>query len=115
MPPKKNPLKLNPLQLRTLALLQALAALEEHGRPADEEGHRLVTGIPGRHGDHFHVGEAVVFARDATGLKNEAAWIILERKGLLRSMFPVAAVLTPAGLAYDTGVADQILHRHAGH
>jgi hypothetical protein len=30
-------------------------------------------------------------------------------------MFPVAAVLTPAGLAYDTGVAEQILHRHAGH
>ena len=115
MPAKKNPLNLNPLQLRTLALLQALAALEGHGRPAEEEGHRVVTGIPGRHGDHFHVGEAVVFARDATGLGNEAAWVALERKGLMRSMFPVAAVLTPAGLAYDTGVADQILHRHAGH
>jgi hypothetical protein len=112
---KKNPLNLNPLQLRTLALLQALAALEEHGRPAEEEGHRVVTGIPGRHGDHFHVGEAVVSSRDATGLGNEAAWVALERKGLLRSLFPVAAVLTPAGLAYDTGVADRILHRHAGH
>jgi hypothetical protein len=115
MPPKKNPLNLNPLQLRTLALLQALAALEDHGRPTEQEGHRLVTGIPGRHGDHFHVGAAVVHARDATGLHNEAAWVALERKGLLKSMFPMAVVLTPAGLAYDTGVADQILHRHAGH
>jgi hypothetical protein len=115
MPAKKNPLNLNPLQLRTLALLQALAALEDHGRPAEEEGHRVVTGIPGRHGDHFHVGEALVSASDATGLGNEAAWVALERKGLLRSLFPVAAVLTPAGLAYDTGVADRILHRPAGH
>ena len=115
MPAKKNPLNLNPLQLRTLALLQALAALEDHGRPAEQEGHRVVTGIPGRHGDHFHVGEAVVLARDATGLGNEAAWVALERKGLLRSLFPVAAVLSPAGLTYDTGVAEQILHRHAGH
>jgi hypothetical protein len=112
---KRNPLNLNPLQLRTLVLLQALAALEAHSRPAEEEGHRIVTGIPGRHGDHFHVGEAVVSARDATGLGNEAAWVALERKGLLRSMFPMAAVLTPAGLAYDTGIADRVLHRHAGH
>jgi hypothetical protein len=27
MPPKQNPLKLNPLQLRTLTLLQALAGV----------------------------------------------------------------------------------------
>jgi hypothetical protein len=26
-------------------------------------------------------------------------------------MFPVAAVLTPAGLAYDTGLRELILHR----
>jgi hypothetical protein len=111
---KKNPLNLNPLQLRTLTLLQALARVEGHGRPADD-GHVVVTGIPGQHGDHFHVGEAVVLARDATGLHNEAAWVALERKGLLRSMFPMAAMLTPAGLAYDTGLAEEILHRHAGH
>jgi hypothetical protein len=24
-------------------------------------------------------------------------------------------VLTPAGLGYDTGLADKILHRHGGH
>ena len=115
MAPKRNPLNLNPLQLRTLTLLQALAQLEGHGRPADEEGHVIVTGFPGQHGDHFHLGDAVVAARDASGLHNEAAWVGLERKGLLKSMFPMAAVLTPAGLGYDTGLADKILHRHAGH
>ncbi len=115
MPPRRNPLKLNPLQLRTLTLLQALARIEGHGRPAEQEGHRIVTGFPGQHGDHFHLGDAVVLAKDATGLHNEAAWVALERKGLLKSMFPVAAVLTPAGLDYDTGLADEILHRHAGH
>ena len=54
-------------------------------------------------------------ASDATGLHNEAAWIALERKGLLNSMFPMAAVLTPEGVAYDTGMADTLLHRHGGH
>jgi hypothetical protein len=115
MPAKRNPLHLNALQLRTLTLLQALAKLEGHGRPAEEEGHVLVTGIPGQHGDHFHLGDATVTARDASGLHNEAAWIALARKGLLRSMFPIAAVLTPAGLAYETGLTEQILHRHKGH
>jgi hypothetical protein len=115
MPTKQNPLKLNPLQLRTLTLLQALARLEAHGRPSGDDGHVIVTGFPGQHGDHFHLGDAVVAARDATGLHNEAAWVALERKGLMKSMFPMAAVLTPAGLAYETGLADRILHRHGGH
>jgi hypothetical protein len=113
--PKQNPLNLNPLQLRTLTLLQALAKLDGHGRPSEEEGHVIVSGFPGRHGDHFHLGEAVVMASDATGLHNEAAWVALERKGLLRSLFPMAAVMTPAGLAYETGLGDKILHRHGGH
>jgi hypothetical protein len=114
MTAKKNPLNLNPLQLRTLTLLQALAGLEGHARPM-EDGGIMVTGIPGAHGDHFHVGDAVVKASHATGLRNEAAWVALERKGLLRSMYPMAAMLTPAGLAYDTGLADKILHRHGAH
>jgi len=113
--PKKNPLNLNPLQLKTLTLMQELAKIEGHGRPSDTPGHVIVTGFPGRHGDHFHVGEAVVAASDATGLHNEAAWVALERKGLLNSMFPMAAVLTPEGVAYDTGMAETILHRHGGH
>ena len=113
--PKKNPLNLNPLQLKTLTLMQALAKIEGHGRPSDTPGHVIVTGFPGRHGDHFHVGEAVVAASDATGLHNEAAWIALERKGLIVSHFPQGATLTPAGLAYETDLADAILHRHHGH
>jgi hypothetical protein len=50
-------------------------------------------------------------ARDATGLANEAVWVALARKGLILSNFPDAAVVTPAGLAYDTGLAGTILHR----
>ena len=50
-------------------------------------------------------------ASDATGLANEAVWTALERKGLIKSAFPNAVVLTPAGLAYDTGLADRLLHR----
>lgn len=110
MPPKKNPLNLNPLQLKTLTLMQELARLPGHARPG-EEGAVIITNLPHPHGDHFHVGEAVVMSRDATGLANQAAWVALERKGLIKSMFPMAAVLTPAGLAYDTGLGDSILHR----
>jgi hypothetical protein len=111
MAQKKNPLNLNPLQLKTLTLLQALAELPGHGQRADDEGSVLVTGLPQPHGDHFHLGHAVVASRDATGLANEAAWVALQRKGLIRSMFPHAAVLTPQGLAYETGLADTLLHR----
>ncbi|HEX7968490.1 MAG TPA: hypothetical protein VF502_09735 [Stellaceae bacterium] len=109
--PKKNPLNLNALQLKTLTLLQELARLPGHGRPAEESGAVLVTNLPQPHGDHFHLGEAVVASRDATGLANPAAWLALERKGLIKSMFPTAAVLTAAGLAYDTGLGGTILHR----
>ena len=111
MPPKKNPLNLNPLQLKTLTLLQELSRLPAHSRPADAAGAIMVTNLPRPHGDHFHLGDAVVASRDATGLANEAAWRALERKGLIKSMFPDVAVLTEAGLAYDTGLGATILHR----
>ena len=110
MPPKNNPLKLNPLQLRTLCLLQAIASLPggAQGMPG---GEARISQFPNAHGDHFHLGNAVVMTRDATGLANPAAWVALERKGLIRSNFPDSAVITPAGLEYDTGLAGQILHR----
>ena len=111
MPPKRNPLNLNALQLKTLTLLQALALLSEHARPSGDDGSILVSDLPRPHGDHFHLGDAVVMTRDATGLANQAAWIALERKGLIRSQFPYAAVVTTDGLDYDTGLADAILHR----
>ncbi|HLI20197.1 MAG TPA: hypothetical protein VKV32_03705 [Stellaceae bacterium] len=115
MPPKRNPLGLNPLQLKTLTLLQALARLPEH---AQREGDAIrVANMPPPHGDHFHLGDAVVATRDASGLFNEAAWIALERKGLIKSDFPDAALLTPAGQEYDTGLLDRIVHQsdHHGH
>jgi hypothetical protein len=111
MPPKTNPLRLNPLQLRTLTLLQALAHLPEHGQPGIEPGTVRVANMPQPHGDHFHLGDAAVAARDATGLFNPAVWVALERKGLIRSIFPLEALLTVEGLRYDTGLADSLLHR----
>ncbi|MCM8734303.1 hypothetical protein M5E06_08845 [Azospirillum sp. A1-3] len=112
MPPKKNPLNLNPLQLRTLTLLQEIARLEN--APAeDEEGGFQITSLPHAHGNHFHLGHAVVAAKDATGLQNDAVWTILERKGIVKRT-PGAAILTATGVEYDTGLRDQILH-HSDH
>lgn len=108
---KKNPLKLNALQLKTLTILQQLARSPDHAQPGDEEGSMMVSNFPAAHGNHFHVGDAVVSARDASGLGNANVFAILERKGLLRSMFPMGAMLTAAALAYDTGLADKVLHR----
>jgi hypothetical protein len=110
MATKKNPLNLNALQLKTLTLLQELARSPSHAEGLPDGAVR-VSQLPYPHGDHFHVGAAIVMARDANGLANPAAWAALERKGLIKSEFPDAAVLTPAGLAYDTGLADTILHR----
>ena len=111
MPPKRNPLNLNPLQLKTLTLLQELARIA--GKAAaeeDEPGGIAITELPHAHGDHFHLGEAVVAARDATGLRNPAVWAALERKGLIRPK-PQAVILTPLGQEYDTGLREAILHR----
>jgi hypothetical protein len=108
MATKRNPLNLNPLQLKTLTLLQELA---QFAGAAEADGAVRVEELPQPHGDHFHVGGAVALTRDATGLANIAVWAALERKGLIRSEFPDAAILTPAGLAYETGLRDQILHR----
>ena len=114
MAPRKNPLNLNALQLRTLTLLQELARLPDYSRPGDEPGSARITGLPYPHGDHFHLGEAVVASRDATGLRNPAVWAALERRGLIRSL-PDCAVLTPLGVGYDTGLRNAILHVGGGH
>lgn len=110
MPPKKNPLGLNPLQLKTLTLLQALAALPD-SKPGEAEGSVLLTSLPDPHGDHFHLGDAVVAAKDATGLRNPAVWAALERKGLVKTQFPESATLLATGCEYDTGLTHAILHR----
>jgi hypothetical protein len=107
MPAKKNPLGLNPLQLKTLTVLQHMAQTPRFATQ-QEDGTVLVSSFPPPHGDHYHVGDAVVMGRDMTGL---AVFAALERKGLIRSGFPGAAIVTADGLAYDTGMAGSVLHR----
>src|SRR4051794_23373780 len=104
MPRRPNPLKLNPLQLRTLAVLQVLAKLPGAGvrGPGSEE--ITVERFPQVHGDHLHVGDGVVSGRDVTGLYIDKVWHALERKGLARADWPHRITLTSAGLVYDTGL-----------
>jgi hypothetical protein len=69
--------------------------------------------VPHAHGDHFHFGPAVVSTRDATGLGNPSILNTLARtpcKGLLLVGRAGLPVLTAEGLAYDTGIAAEILH-----
>jgi hypothetical protein len=113
MPPKNNPLKLNPLQLRTLTLLQAMARVPGAAEPGPD-GEIAITRFPQAHGDHFHLGDALVAGKDATGLYNESVWNALARKGLARADWPHRLTLTAAGIGYETGLADEILRR-SGH
>ncbi len=109
MPPKRNPLRLNKLQLKTLTLFQELARSPETST-AQGDGGFLITSIPRAHGNHFHLGAGVVMATDATGLGNESVWRALQRKELIFSNFPAALVLTAAGAEYDTGMRESIVH-----
>jgi len=106
-----NPLRLNPLQLKTLAAFQALS--EE--QPVEQHADGLVIKhLPSPHGDHFHIGSYVLSGRDLSGLGNPSVWIILERKGLIKSYYPEYAILTPAGQAYDTSEVKKSWH-HSHH
>ena len=109
--PKRNPLNLNPLQLRTLTLLQALARVPGNAVGGPGPGEVTIERFPAAHGDHFHLGDAVVAGKDATGLYIDKVWNALERKGLARAEWPHRLTLTGEGLAYDTGMADEILRR----
>jgi hypothetical protein len=111
MPPKHNPLKLNPLQLRTLTILQVLAGLPNAASKGPGADEVTINVFPQAHGDHFHLGDAVVASKNATGLYNEAVWNALERKGLARAEWPRQLTLTAMGIGYDTGLADEILRR----
>jgi hypothetical protein len=106
---RKNPLKLNPLQLRTLTLLQHLAKVPGASQPAGP-GEVRITRFPPAHGDHFHIGDVMVSGRDASGLYNQAVWNALQRKGLARTEWPHAITLTADALGYDTGMGGDILH-----
>jgi hypothetical protein len=111
MPPKNNPLKLNPLQLRTLTLLQAVARLPDAAAEGPGAGEVTIQYLPQAHGDHFHLGDAVVAGKDATGLYNENVWHALERKGVARADWPRTITLTQEGMGYETGMADEILRK----
>lgn len=105
IPAGKNPLRLNPLQSRTLALLQLLAASADPAQ-ADAGGAVRIPPLPHPHGDHFHIGNATVPSSVASGLHNPSVWRALERKGLVAAGFPDHLELTAAGNAYDTGLLD---------
>jgi hypothetical protein len=111
MPTKTNPLKLNPLQLKTLTLFQRLATFSDTASAGPGRGEFTIQRFPNPHGDHFHMGDAMVKAKDATGLQNEAVWNALTRKGLARAEWPHAIVLTEEGVVYDTGMAQEIFYR----
>ena len=109
MPTKSNPLKLNSLQLKTLALLQAIAAQPEFADP-DPEGGARIRRLPHAHGNHFHVGRHAVASRDASGLGNPSVWAALTRRGLVRTHEDGGYAVTEQGLSYETGLRDAILH-----
>lgn len=109
MPPKKNPLKLNKLQQRTLALAQVLAVEPGASETNEETGEVTLLQLPHVHGNHVHVGPYTVSSKDASGFANPAVWTVLERKGLARADGLVCVVLTKEGLDYDTGLGDKFL------
>lgn len=111
MPSKINPLKLNGLQLKTLTLLQQIARTSGLSTPVADTGEVAINHLPHAHGDHFHVGDAVVMAQDASGLHNQSVWLALDRKGLVRNSPEHGVLLTKAGIDYETGLADKVLHR----
>jgi hypothetical protein len=101
----QNPLKLNKLQLRTLALLQELSRQEDFSIRDPASGEVTIAPLPQAHGDHVHIGRFVVAARAASGFNNPSVLSALERKGLARANYPIAVILTDAGQAYDTGLS----------
>ena len=110
MPPKKNPLKLNKLQLRTLLLMQELARHPQTASHDPATGETTLNALPRPHGNHVHIGDFVVATADISGFSNEAVWRALERKGLARSNFPMAITLTKSGIDYETGLSERLAH-----
>jgi len=107
MSPRNNPLRLNALQLRTLALAQVVAREPGMATRNAATGAVVLDQVPHPHGDHVHVGRFTVSARDASGFANPAVWVALARKGLARTDAFGTITLTAEGLAYDTGLSDR--------
>lgn len=104
MAPRKNPLKLNKLQARTLALAQVIAQDPSLARADETTGEVTILSLPQAHGDHVHVGPFVVSTRDISGFSNPAVWTALTRKGLAYADNPMTVTLTREGVDYDTGL-----------
>lgn len=107
--PKKNPLKLNKLQLRTLALLQVLAKQSELIQTHADTGEVTITQLPHPHGDHMHIGPFVIASRDASGFDNPSVFAALKRKGLVVDRPTIGTTLSPEGLTYQTGLEDKFI------
>lgn len=106
---KKNPLKLNKLQARTLVLLQVLARQEDNARSVDGSDDVEILSLPQPHGNHFHVGPFVVSSADANGFTNEAVWKVLNKRGLAYRPNPLTVILTKAGQDYETGLGHHFM------
>lgn len=104
MPTKKNPLKLNKLQARTLALAQVMAGDERLARADEVTGEVTILSLPQPHGDHVHIGPFVVSTREISGFNNPAVWTALARKGLAYADNPMTVTLTAEGVGYDTAL-----------
>ncbi len=109
MPPKAKPLKLNPLQSKTLALLQILAKDADSSIHLEDSEDIRITRLPHAHGNHMHVGKFVVSSKDASGLSNQSVWAALARKGLVRENWSEEIVITVEGLAFSTGLEDKFV------
>lgn len=107
MPPRSNPLKLNKLQLRTLALIQVLINDADQGLHDPDTGDVTLMSLPQPHGDHVHIGPFAVSARDISGFSNKGVWSALARKGLARGGPPIT--ITKLGLEYETGLSDKFV------
>ena len=78
--------------------------------PGENDGEIRLSQMQRPHGDHFHVANGNVIAKDGTGFCNRGVWAALDRKGLMRTgVFPFTTTLTPEGLGYNTGVKEQII------
>ncbi len=109
MPPKKNPLKLNKLQRRTLTLAQLLAQDPSLARRDEATGVVTLLQIPHAHGDHLHIGRFTVSTREASGLSNPAVWFALVRERLASVDGPIAIALTAEGVSYGTVFGDRFV------
>ena len=109
---KNNPLNLNPLQLKTLTLLQAVAEIEEVAQKDPATGHIKLTALPHAHGNHFHVGRYTV---DAVTLRPPAVLVDQHRRIAPPALVGAAQAIEHAqDAAIDSGHAQRVLEIRAG-